>query len=76
VIARQCGAVGIFERQKSAIPAGDFRRTMLYKVAVMLAVTSLAALALHLVSEPRDEAALEAEVAGQLDALREHLFGR
>ncbi len=49
---------------------------MLYKVAVMLAVTSLAALALRLVSEPRDEAALEAEVAGQLDALREHLFGR
>jgi len=49
---------------------------MLYKVAVVLAVTSLTALALRFLSGPQDEAALEAEVAGQLDALREHLFGR
>ncbi|MGH7949376.1 MAG: hypothetical protein ACREQF_09145 [Candidatus Binataceae bacterium] len=47
---------------------------MLYKVAVALALTSLAALAMRWLSEPRDEAALEAEVAWQLDSLREHLF--
>jgi hypothetical protein len=49
---------------------------MLYKLAFVLAVTSLAALALRMFNGPEVEATLEQEVAGQLDALREHLFKR
>lgn len=49
---------------------------MFTKLVIVLALTSLAALALELLSEPEDGAVLEQEVAGQLDALREHLFRR
>ncbi len=49
---------------------------MLYKVVVMVAMSSLAALALRLLAEREDEANLEREVAGELDVLREHLFRR
>ena len=49
---------------------------MLSKIVFVLAVSSLAVLALRLFNEREDEASLEKEVAGDLDALREHLFKR
>ncbi|HEY6394182.1 MAG TPA: hypothetical protein VIX12_02120 [Candidatus Binataceae bacterium] len=49
---------------------------MLTKIVVVLALTSLAAVALRYVSEAEDAASLEREVARQLEALREHLFRR
>jgi hypothetical protein len=50
---------------------------MLSRIVIVLAVASLAALALEILSEDRlDRSALEQEVVGQLDALREHLFRR
>ncbi len=50
---------------------------ILSKIVVTLAVSSLAALALfYLIVDNNDEARLEREAAGQLDALREHLFKR
>jgi hypothetical protein len=50
---------------------------MLSKIAVLLAVASLAAYAMTLLTEERQDASeLEQEVVGQLNALREHLFKR
>ncbi len=49
---------------------------MLSKMMLVLAIGSLAALALRYLSEADDEAGLAREVAGQLDELREHLFRR
>lgn len=49
---------------------------MLSRLVVALAITSLATLALYYLVERNDEARLEREAVGQLDALREHLFGR
>jgi hypothetical protein len=49
---------------------------ILSKIVVSLAISSLAALALYYLIERDDEARLEREAAGQLDALREHLFKR
>lgn len=49
---------------------------MLLKIIVVLAVTSLMALALKQMRDAAGEGALEQEVAGQLNALREHLFNR
>jgi hypothetical protein len=49
---------------------------MLSKVIFVIAVTSLAAVALRYFIAEDDEANLEREVSGQLDALREHLFRR
>jgi hypothetical protein len=49
---------------------------MLSKIVIVLGLTSLAYLALRLVVEPDRSAALEQEVASQLEALREHLFKR
>ncbi|MGH7865387.1 MAG: hypothetical protein ACREQB_10375 [Candidatus Binataceae bacterium] len=46
------------------------------KVALVRAAAALTAIALRLPGEPRDAAVLEAQVAGQLDALRAHLFER
>jgi hypothetical protein len=42
----------------------------------VLAVSSLAVLALRLFGGAEDAASLEREAAGELDALREHLFRR
>jgi hypothetical protein len=49
---------------------------MLSKIVVVLALTSLAALAMRYFSESDDEMLLQREVADQLDALRAHLFRR
>jgi hypothetical protein len=49
---------------------------MFTKLILVLAVSSLAALALRYLSDADDEASLEREIAGQLDGLREHLFRR
>jgi hypothetical protein len=49
---------------------------MVTKLALMLAFASLAAFAMRILSGHDDEAVLEREVAGQMDALREHLFRR
>ncbi len=49
---------------------------MLTKIAIVLAFASLAALAMRVFGESRNEANLAREVEGQLDALREHLFRR
>ncbi|HEY6418045.1 MAG TPA: hypothetical protein VIX59_03495 [Candidatus Binataceae bacterium] len=49
---------------------------MFSKIVIVLAMTSLAALAMRYFSESDDESVLQREVAGQLDALREHLFRR
>jgi hypothetical protein len=49
---------------------------MLSRIALVLAVGALAAMALSHLREREDEAALEREVAAGLDALREHLFKR
>ena len=50
---------------------------MLSRIVIVLAVASLAAVALGILSEERlDQSALEQEVVGQLNALREHLFKR
>lgn len=49
---------------------------MLSRIVFVLAVSSLAVLALRFLSASEDEASLEREVAGQLDGLREHLFKR
>jgi hypothetical protein len=48
---------------------------MLSRIMFVLAVTSLAALALRFFGSV-DEASLEREAAGNLDALRDHLFKR
>jgi hypothetical protein len=47
---------------------------MLFKLAFVLATGAMAAIALHRLRESEDEAALEQEIAAQLDALRDHLF--
>jgi len=49
---------------------------MLSKLIVLLAVSSLAALVIRYLSDADDTARLERQVAGDLDALREHLFQR
>ena len=49
---------------------------MLSKLVIVLALASLTALALQYMGEAENGAALEQEVAGQLDALRKHLFRR
>jgi hypothetical protein len=49
---------------------------MFSKLVIILALASLAAVALELLGESENGAVLEQEVAGQLDALREHLFRR
>ncbi|HTR63519.1 MAG TPA: hypothetical protein VMH37_17550, partial [Candidatus Binataceae bacterium] len=49
---------------------------MLSKLVIVLALASLAAVTLELLGESENGAVLEQEVAGQLDALREHLFRR
>jgi hypothetical protein len=49
---------------------------MLTKIAIVLALVTMAALAMSLLGESGDEATLAREVEGQLDALREHLFRR
>jgi len=49
---------------------------MLTKFVIVLALASLAALALEYLGGSDDGAVLEQEVAGQLDALRRHLFQR
>jgi hypothetical protein len=49
---------------------------MLSKFVIVLALASLAALALEYLGGSDDGAVLEQEVAGQLDALRRHLFQR
>jgi hypothetical protein len=56
--------------------AAPWLNKMLSKIFVVLAVTSLAALGLKLMQAAASETALEQEVAGQLNALREHLFNR
>jgi hypothetical protein len=62
-------------RQKSWVARGQVM-IMLSKIVIVLGLTSLAHLALRLVVEPDRSAALEQEVASQLEALREHLFKR
>lgn len=49
---------------------------MLSKLVIVLALASLAAVAVDYLGEREDGAVLEQEVAGQLDALRKHLFRR
>ena len=49
---------------------------MFSKIVIALALASLAAVALGFLGESENGAALEQEVAGQLDALRKHLFRR
>lgn len=49
---------------------------MFSKLILVLAVTSLAALAIRYLSDAEDIASLERQVAGELDDLREHLFRR
>jgi hypothetical protein len=49
---------------------------MLSKFFIVLALASMAALALEYLGESENGAVLEQEVAGQLDALRKHLFQR
>jgi hypothetical protein len=49
---------------------------MISRIALVLAVSSLAALAVRLLMAEEDEAILERKAAGELDALREHLFKR
>lgn len=49
---------------------------MLSRIMFVFAVGSLAFLALRLFGDGEDVASLEREVAGELDALREHLFKR
>jgi hypothetical protein len=49
---------------------------MLSRFVLVLAVSSLAVFALRYLGAAEDEASLERKVAGQLDALREHLFKR
>ncbi len=49
---------------------------MLSKFVIVLALASLAALALEYLGGSDDGAVLEQEVAWQLDALRRHLFQR
>lgn len=49
---------------------------MLTKIAIVLALASMTAIAMRLLAESQDEANLAREVEGQLDALREHLFRR
>ncbi len=49
---------------------------MLSKFVIVLALASFAALAFQLMGESENGAVLEEEVAGQLDALRKHLFQR
>ena len=49
---------------------------MFSKLIVVLAVTSLAALAVRYLSDAEDLAGLERQAAGELDELREHLFQR
>jgi len=49
---------------------------MLSKLIVILAVTSLAAVAFRLIYDEESEAELRARVTNELDSLREHLFKR
>ncbi len=49
---------------------------MFSKILLVLAATSIAALAMRLLDGEEREDALEREVVGQLNALREHLFKR
>jgi hypothetical protein len=49
---------------------------MFSKLVIVLALASLAAITLEFLGESENGAVLEQEVAGQLDALREHLFRR
>ncbi len=49
---------------------------MFSRLVFMLAVGSLAALAIRYLSDAEDMASLERQVAGELDELREHLFRR
>jgi len=47
---------------------------MLSKASIALVMVSLAALAAYYFVHRQDEAMMERKVAGQLDALRKHLF--
>ncbi|MGO9451839.1 MAG: hypothetical protein ACLQDV_12490 [Candidatus Binataceae bacterium] len=49
---------------------------MLTKLVIVLALASLTAFALEYMNESENGAVLEQEVAGQLEALRRHLFRR
>ncbi len=49
---------------------------MLSKLILVLAVTSLAAVAFRLFYDEESEAELKARVTDELDSLREHLFKR
>lgn len=49
---------------------------MFSRIVVILALTSLAALAMLYLGESDDEAVLKRELDEQFDSLREHLLGR
>ena len=49
---------------------------MFSKLILVLAVSSVAALAIRYLSDAEDLASLERQAAGELDELREHLFRR
>ncbi|HYB90065.1 MAG TPA: hypothetical protein VEC38_03370 [Candidatus Binataceae bacterium] len=49
---------------------------MLSKIAILLTFASLTVLAVKYFGDSADQALLEQEAEGQLDALREHLFRR
>lgn len=60
-------------RRIGKLGGSDF---MFSKILLVLAATSIAALAMRLLDGEEREDALEREVVGQLNALREHLFKR
>jgi hypothetical protein len=68
------GRSNLLRSKKAACRAAQ--RPMFSKIVIALALASLAVVALEFLGESENGAALEQEVAGQLDALRKHLFRR